>query len=920
METGNLFKPFRIRDKLLVSYLAVIIPILAVGGLVVYSLAKETIEKNIESELNNSTGAIYNMVRTAADVSIKNRLRAIAEKNREIVRSVYGRFEAGDLLRSEAENTIRSILLSQTIGRTGYIYCINDRGIATVHPEPLVQGDNFSHFAFIQEQIRKKEGYIEYQWKNPGDPEPKPKALYMTYFEPLNWIISVSTYREEFSELIHVDDFRKSILPMRFGKSGYSYVIDSVGNAVIHPLVEGANILRNPQIEDGFLREMLRRKNGTMTYDWKNPGEKIPRKKIVKFNYIPEYEWLVASACYMDEMYEPLRNIRNIIFLTALGSLALFTFLTVLISGSITLPLTRLRDYFSRGMAGDFSVRMAHRSRDEVGQLADYFNNFMERLEEYEGNLKGEISDRLQAEEALRQSESKYRQLFEMESDALFLVENPTGHILEANSAAIGLYGYSREELLQMKNTDLSAEPDATGAAIQLSLPRVGIRQHRKKDGAVFPVEITGRNFSFHGGEVQVAAIRDITERVRTEKENMALQAKLQEAIKMEALGALAGGIAHDFNNILGAMLGYTELTLYQSSRRNPKLKNLNKVLEAGYRAKDLIRQILTFSRNTEPKKAPIQIAPIIKETVRLLRSTTPPSIQIRKKLQYPSGTVLADPTQIHQVLMNLCTNAVQAMEETGGVLEIGLEEIDLTRNAEPDRYPDLEPGLYVLLSVEDTGEGINPTVVDRIFEPYFTTKSEGRGTGIGLSVVHGIVKDHQGTIRVESRHGRGTRMEVLIPETSSCAAPRKHGPLKPLAPGKERILFVDDEIFLTELSRQTLTPLGYGVHTETDARSALNTFCERPETFDIVFTDLVMPHMPGNQLAREILRVRPDIPVILCTGFSDRISPEKANQIGVSGYLLKPISAHDLVETIRRLSDTDKPDQAHPVKEKEPA
>jgi len=386
---------------------------------------------------------------------------------------------------------------------------------------------------------------------------------------------------------------------------------------------------------------------------------------------------------------------------------------------------------------------------------------------------------------------------------------------------------------------------------------------------------------------------REIEERKQVEKQ-------LRQAQKMEAIGTLAGGIAHDFNNILAVILGFTEIALNmpEDTRTQHWLKQ---VLKAGERAKELVQQILAFSRETEQERKPVRITPILKETLKLLSASLPATIEIREDVA-ASGTILGDPTQVHQVLMNLCTNAAYAMREEGGVLTVSQSDVELDVEAAA-RYPNLPPGSYLRLIVSDTGHGMDRAVMERIFDPYFTTKEPNEGTGLGLSVVHGIVQSYGGVITVDSEPGKGTSFHVVLPRIDREDTPKAET-FAPLPTGNERILFIDDEKMLVEMGQEMLESLGYDVVALTNSLEALETFRAQPDRFDLVITDQTMPHKTGAELARELLRIRPDIPIILCTGFSEIITEKQAEATGIRRFLMKPILRREMAQTIRDLLD----------------
>jgi two-component system CheB/CheR fusion protein len=392
--------------------------------------------------------------------------------------------------------------------------------------------------------------------------------------------------------------------------------------------------------------------------------------------------------------------------------------------------------------------------------------------------------------------------------------------------------------------------------------------------------------------------VMDITERKRAEKEKKAMQAQLIQAQKMEAIGTLAGGIAHDFNNILGAVLGYTEMARDASPEGSVIVHDLDKVLEAGGRATNLVKQILAFSRQVSIERVPLEPVYLVKEALKLLRPALPSTISIKQQLDTATSPILADPTQVHQIVMNLCTNAFHAMEQTGGILEITLKDCE-TSSSDLLKHPGMQPGKFVLLSISDTGPGIPLAIRDKIFEPYFTTKEPGKGTGMGLSIVHGIVTAMGGFITYAGELSEGSIFHVFFPAIErEVAAMTK--PVETVCAGHERILFIDDEEMLAEMGKIMLERLGYKVTVRTSSMEALSTFQNQPDQFEAVITDQTMPGLTGVELARRMLRIRPDIPIILCTGYSNLVNEEQAKVIGIKGFIMKPMAKKDIAQLLR--------------------
>ena len=447
MRLLKLFRDQPLRLKMFYVYsLMVFGVVLLVAGVVYYQVSR-TIERNVDNELSNATATILNMVKTTAKASIKNYLRAVAEKNRDLVAAHYAAVQAGRMTEAQAKARLRDILFSQTIGKTGYIYCVDSSGLAVEHPKPAVAGVNYSEFKFIQEQIRRKEGYLEYEWKNPGEAAARPKALYMTFFEPWDWIISVSTYREEFRELIDISEFKDSILSLSFGKSGYSYVIDSKGEVVVHPVLAGN--LWDARDADGLylVRHQSETKNGKLVYSWRNPGEIRFRDKIVIYNYIPEYDWIVASSGYLEEFYAPLKSLRNIVATTVFIILALVLPTTFSIAGGITRPLRQLENTLAQAMGGNFAGRIAPAGKDEIGRLAAYFNRFMARLERYSREIRTEADQRRKTAAALKKSEELFSKAFRASPSGMFIADLSTGSLIDANTSFLNLVGEDSERV-----------------------------------------------------------------------------------------------------------------------------------------------------------------------------------------------------------------------------------------------------------------------------------------------------------------------------------------------------------------------------------------------------------------------------------------------------------------------------------------
>jgi PAS domain S-box-containing protein len=523
-------------------------------------------------------------------------------------------------------------------------------------------------------------------------------------------------------------------------------------------------------------------------------------------------------------------------------------------------------------------------------------------------------TDRKLAEEALRNA----YQIINRSPAVAFLWKNTEGWPVEFVSDNVkNLFGYTAEEFTSGKPRYAETiHPDDLERVSQEV--RIYSEEKGRKEFVHKPYRIITKN-----GEIKYlddrtymrrdkdgrithyeGIVLDVTQCQLASAKKKELEGQLRQAQKMEAIGTLAGGIAHDFNNILAAILGYTELLMEDVPRGSTAKANLEEILNAGIRARNLVGQILAFSRQGRQEQKAFQVSPIIKEALKLLRASLATTIEIRQNIGGESISILADPTEIHQVLINLCTNAAHAMQEKGGtgVLEVTLDVVDLDADAAA-RHPDLKPGSYARLAVSDTGCGMDQTVLERVFDPFFTTKAVGEGTGMGLSVVHGIVKSHHGAIMADSEPGKGTTFQIFFPRIEANRA-QEGGAVDPMPTGNERILFVDDEKPLVDIGKRMLERLGYEVVGKTSSIEALDAFRAQPDQFDLVITDLTMPNMTGKDLQKELVAIRQDIPVVLCTGFSNMISEKEAKALGISELVMKPVVRGDMARTIRRVLD----------------
>ncbi len=511
-----------------------------------------------------------------------------------------------------------------------------------------------------------------------------------------------------------------------------------------------------------------------------------------------------------------------------------------------------------------------------------------------------DITQRQQAEKTLKNSHEQFLTVLNSIDATIYVADMDTYEVLFMNQYMIDAFGgnYTGEKCWKVFRkesgpcpfctNDRLLQPDGTPAGVQT--------WHDKNP-------VTGRWFINHDRAVEWVDGRMVRLQIATDITAFKkMEERLNQAQKLESIGSLASGIAHDFNNILFPIVGLSELMLEDLPAHSPMHENIQEVLRAGRRGRDLVGQILTFSRQTGQDLMPVSLQQVLKEVLKLCRSTIPADIAISRNIQPDCGLVMADPTQIHQIAMNLITNAYHAMADDKGTIDVQLRQMTLEKSDSLD--VNMEPGPYAVLSVSDNGCGISADMMDKIFDPYFTTKKKGKGTGLGLSVVQGIVRAHKGYITVQSQVNKGSAFIVYLPVVKSPDRPDPPEEKTEISGGKEHILLVDDEKPIVQLETQILERLGYTITAFTDSVDAVNAFQADPDGFDLVITDMAMPHMTGAKLAGEMIAIRSDIPIIMCTGFSDRISEETAKYAGIKHLLMKPVVMSDLACAVRKVLD----------------
>lgn len=929
-ENKSLTKIFYFRNVI-----GIVLSILCIGTLWLYSgyqqllseteiLKKQAIQKQMD-QLKERVHFVSSMIKNEQQTLHETMDTQIRQRTHEayaVMESIYERTKSDHTSRQIAElikAALRDIRFNK--GR-GYYFINRSDGIVELYPpDPQLEGTSFYDVRdqdgrpVVQDMIKiiqeQDEGAYRYSWTKPGDPTGKhEKIAYIKYFEPLNWFVGTGEYVADIeadlqSRIVsHVEN-------IKFDDNGYIFIGNFAGTSLTYPAkgrnmydVQDANGLKIVQ----ELIQLAKNGDGYLRYVMPPLKGERPEPKISYVIGIPGWDWYAGTGDFEADLDQELatmlaerRSAISLKMATTIAILTLFILLgwyfSHLLEKQVSTSFKGFQDFFDRAALKATPMDPEKQKFSEFKTLALSANQM--------------IDARQKAEKILKSEEKKFRTLFEHVSDYAIILQNRNNQMIIADlsASACESHGYQRDELIGQPITIL--DPDET--EVTQNDPRMKNlliggtinfeRVHRRKDGSTFPIDALIRMIEIEGQQYLFSIERDLTEKKQTERLQIGLEEQLRQKYKMEAVGLMAGGMAHNFNNALAIVVGNLEMAQRKISETEKVKKYIENAQTAVLRSRDLVNQILIYSRKGNNNKATIQLLDVFNETLKLIRSMNPATIRVSDNIS-PAGesvTIYADSGQIQEALLNLYTNAKHALDEEGEIV-FSLGSVDLTPSDIPAQY-DRSPGPYARISVQDNGCGIPPEALASIFDPFFTTKEVNLGTGMGLATVQGTVNQHEGLIKVRSGIGEGTTFDLYFPVTEPQQQAEQVIAIEPPR-GSEKILLVDDDKMLIDISEQMLSELGYSVTSVVSGNQALDLIRNNPQLFELVITDQTMPGMTGKELSLEIMKINASLPIILFTGYSSKISEDDIDQYGITAFCSKPLKFTELAQVIRKVLD----------------
>jgi len=886
----------KLQTKIAISLGPFVLLVLAAIFAFNYTLIHRILSETALQEIRKTEKSMYRAVQVQLSTAINNYLRGITEHNLEYIHARYQEYLSGKLTEEQAKNAVAQHFSEQKVGSSGYpVAVLRKEGRLYLRLHPYQQGLDCTHTQGCGQWDTVKNGYLEYSWKNPEDDSERKKAAFVREFKPWHWIIGSSSYRDEFVDLVNIQDLTHLLAPMRINRTGYFALFDQKGKLLLHPQLYKFRNSETFQDQVSVIFNRLKEsKNGYLTYEWKNPSDLKPRSKYAFIERLEDFNWYLVATGYHEEINEPFQPVRNITLMMIAGAGLLLFFLFFRLSRQLTSPLIELEQGIKDFDEEKIRFRWQKHNINEINVLGNAFARLTTQLIQMIDKLKTSNRQLAHSEEENRNSRTLVESTIDSMPSIIIGVDAQL-HITLWNRTAEDLTGLPRSQVEMRPLAEAYPEMEKylsdLAQSLAINKPCVIPTSIVSADGTTRFNELTIYPLLSHGMKGAVLRIDDISERVEMEK-------RLRQSQKMDAIGHLAGGMAHDFNNMLGGILGAADaLQLRLGEQEQPLIQNIR---VAAQRSGELIRNLLAFARKEHIALAPVSLGQMIRETVEILRRTLDKRIIISYDLTSSPTEVLGDGGQLQSALMNLGINAGQAMSAGGSITyRTSIRTLDpLYCELSPFS---LIPGQYVKVEIEDTGSGIKEEHVKRIFEPFFTTKNEEQGTGLGLAAVYGTMQQHSGEILVDSTWGKGTTFTLLFPlhevkESEEAPADDQ------LFSGAGDILVIDDEPVIRLAVRFMLEELGYTVHEAENGKKGVEYYQEHTQKIDLILLDMVMPVMDGNECFRLLKEINPQAKIVIASGYTREADFGSLTQKGLAGFIRKPYTLEQLVALLKEL------------------
>jgi len=853
-----------------------------------YYIIRRELTDNANLELAKVEQNMHRAAQSLLNTAISNYLRGITETNFDYIEEQYALFKTGRLTEAQAKANIQVHFDLQIIGESGYLVAVRERSDKLyLELHPYLSRQECTDREGCQVWVQARHGYVEYDWKNPTDNSLRKKAAYIMEFPEWNWIFGASSYRDEFVNLVKVEDLKKLLSPIRINKTGYFFLFDENLKILIHPEIptfSSAELINDKG--ENILKMLLASDNGYLAYTWKNPSENKERLKYAFVEKLEGYNWYLVASGYVDEIYEPIAYLDKLtILMTFLASVALFLIIFRL-SRHLTTPLQDLGQGISSFYAQQTPIQWQQRELQEIDILGHAFSRMTQELTSSMKNLQEKNAELA----ASYQENEKGKALLDSILDSMpsiIIGVDPQMRITQWNNLAQRITGLESDKVAGKSLFSAYPELVQHKEALQNSLANndVAILHHKHIDEEKKQhySEITVFPLVTAGNEGAVIRIDDITNRVEMEQ-------RLRQSQKMDAVGQLAGGIAHDFNNMLGGIVGAAELLRSKVGAEEQKLVKI--IAEASGRAGELISKLLAFSRKETVTHATVNMHSIINNTVDILQRTLDKRISITTELSAEKHVVKGDWSQLQSSLLNIGINSGHAMP-TGGMLKIATMVVNLDEVYCSTSPFEIVPGQYIQIRLRDTGCGIANEHLKRIFEPFFTTREQDKGTGLGLAAVYGAVQHHHGAITVASTLNQGTEISIFLPLSDSAeTVVVEHDQV---ISGEGCILVIDDEVIVRTTAKLMLEKLGYRVLEAENGKDGVALFGNYFDQIDLVLLDMVMPVMDGTECFQKLQEIDPKVRVVISSGFTRDADLHAMREAGLRGFVRKPYNLSEL-------------------------